>query len=66
MSCCDRSLQLVGAFAVQSFRALEQPDALGDLHLIPARSVLMFERHELAGVVDPGAAARVMQHHEGE
>ena len=36
------------------------------LGLVPARAVLVLERHEVAGVVDARGAAGVVQQHERE
>ena len=39
---------------------------LGDLAMVPAGAILVVEKDEVAGLVETGVAARVVQEHEGQ
>ena len=62
----DRGLQLVRAGAAQAARPVERGRPLADPSRVPARAVLAVERDEAAALVDPRAAARVVQQHQRE
>ena len=57
----DRRLHLVRPGLPAPQRAGEQRGCLGDLRTVPPRAVLRFEEHQIAGTVDPGGPARVLQ-----
>ena len=54
----DRCLHLVGPRLVALGGRLQQGESLVDLVAVPARAVLVLERDDVAGGVDPGGAAR--------
>ena len=62
----DRRLQLVRAATPPSQRRLQRRHALGDRVPLPAAAVLLLERHQRAGGIDPGRAPGVVQQHQGE
>ncbi len=60
----DRRLQLVRTRRPVPQRTVEQPNAFLDLAAVPARPVLVFEQHDLAGRGVVRGTARVMQQHQ--
>jgi hypothetical protein len=62
----DRRLQLVRPAATPAERRLQGRQALGDRVALPAPAVLLLERHERAGGIDPGGPPRIVQEHQGE
>jgi hypothetical protein len=59
----DRRLHEVRAAAVEGQRPVKRSAALGDLRLVPERSVLLGQQDELAAA-EARLAARVEQQHE--
>ena len=47
-------------------RLYDQRQGFGDLGLIPAAAILFFEDDDVAGRIEAGVAARVLEEHEGE
>ena len=62
----DGGLHLVRAGLAPAERGVELGQALGDAPVVPRAAVLVLERHEVAGGVDPGVAAGVVQQHQRE
>ena len=62
----DRGLELIRPGLLTAQCGLQQPDALGDLRGVPARSVLILQADEFAVVVEPRPAPGVLDQHERE
>ena len=60
----DRGLQLVRPDRAELQRPLDERDPAGDLRRAPLRAVLLVERHQPAGAVDPRRTPRVVQQQE--
>ena len=60
----DRGLDLVGAGLSAPERGFEQCARLVDAVAVPAAAVLLFERYEIAVLVDAAFAARFVEQHE--
>ena len=60
----DRGLQLVGAGAALRHRLLNQPEPLSDARPIPAATILLLQRNQIAVDVDPRVPARVVEQHQ--
>ena len=66
VQCGDGGLYRVRACAALGERAFGERDALGNLRTIPARTVLVFEEHQLASGIDARVTACVVQQHQRE
>jgi hypothetical protein len=60
----DRRLQLVGADGARRDRLVQHPEARRDRRRVPARAVLLVQRHQFAALVGAGRAARVGEEHQ--
>ena len=61
----DRRLQRERAGPAAQ-RLLHQRQRLGDLPLVPAAAILLFENDDIAGVVEPRIAPRIVKQHQRE
>src|SRR5215467_9041869 len=62
----DRRLELIGTDSSQANRPIHQPKTLRDLVVIPARTILFFQSHQLTAAVYAGVSARVLQQHQSQ
>ena len=61
----DRRLQREGPGPPRSASSTSG-SAFGDLPLIPAAAVLLFQNNQIAGLIETGRAPRIVQQHEGQ
>ncbi len=66
MACGDRGLQLIGPDAAFAQGVVEQRGGLVDLIALPAATILVLERNEVAFAVDARVAPGVLQEHQSE
>ncbi len=62
----DRGLDQVRPPLAAPRRSIEQADSFGDLGLVPARTVLIFQRDQVAGLGHAAGSPGVMEQHERE
>ena len=62
----DRRLDLVRTRPAEARGGVERGETVGDRLGVPTSAVLVVERHEIAGGVDPRGPSRVVQQHHGE
>ena len=67
MQGCDRGLHRISLGAPrQPQRLFDQPQAFGDLAMVPQRAILFFQQHDVAAVGLAPGAARIVQQHQGQ
>ena len=65
MQCCNRRLECISA-RIPPKSLIDQRQGFGNLTMIPAAAILLFQNYQIAGAIETSFAPRVLQKHEGK